>query len=223
MSNSIHKVLLVDDHPAVRHGIALLLSSQADFEVVGEASSGSELMEKLKTVTPDLIIMDISLVKGGLSGLDLLSQVRASQGNDTRVLIYTMHDDSYLADLAFKSGASGYLTKQEPTVYLLEAARAVAAGGVYISPSLVNELLAKHLRPDEQNPRPEERLSQREFEVFRLIARGLQPRHIAKTIALSTRTVEVHRRSIRKKLNLADADELLRYAIDWHRKQRLGF
>ncbi len=223
MSNPIHKVILVDDHPAVRHGIALLLSSQADFEVVGEASSGSELMERLEAVTPDLIIMDISLANEGVSGLDLLHQVRARFGNDIRVMIYTMHDDSYLADLAFRSGANGYLTKQEPTVHLLEAARTVVAGGLYISPSLGNQLLAKHLRPDEQKLRPEERLTQREFEVFRLIARGLQPRHIAKSIALSTRTVEVHRRSIRKKLNLADADELVRYAIEWLRKQRMGF
>ena len=223
MSSPTYKVILIDDHPAIRHGIALLLDTQPDFEVVAEASTGSELMEKLEAATPDLIIMDISLSNEGLSGLDLLAQVRARYGADVRVLIYTMHEDSYLADLAFKAGANGYLTKQEPTGQLLEASRTVVGGGLYIGQALSNQLLARHLLRNEQVLRPEERLTQREFEIFRLIARGLQPRHIAKTIALSTRTVEVHRRSIRKKLNLADADELVRYAIDWLRKQRIGF
>jgi len=208
---------LVDDHPAMRHGIAQLVAKENDLEVCGEAGDRRETLNAIAGDPPDLIILDIALKDPDRTGLDLVSEIHACVG-PVPILIYSMHDEKMYAERALRAGARGYLMKQEPVRRIIHAIRAIIKDGIYVSEQIGRRILLKHIGASpEQQPSvtPEDCLSEREFEVFRLIGKGLQPREIAEKLCLSTKTVETHRMNIRKKFGMANASEVIQYAVEW--------
>ena len=215
--NNKTRVFLVDDHPAMRHGIAQLVAKENDLEVCGEAGDRRETLNAIAGDPPDLIILDIALKDPDRTGLDLVSEIHACVG-PVPILIYSMHDEKIYAERALRAGARGYLMKQEPVRRIIHAIRAIIKDGIYVSEQIGRRILLKHIGASpEQQPSvtPEDCLSEREFEVFRLIGKGLQPREIAEKLCLSTKTVETHRMNIRKKFGMANASEVIQYAVEW--------
>lgn len=208
------RILLVDDHPLVRTGLAQLINRQADLQVVGEADSASAAMSAIGSLHPDLAVVDISL--SDRSGLDLLKDLTASVPK-LKVLILSMHPESLYAERALRAGAKGYIMKQEAPDKVLVALRRIAAGEVYVSEAMNAKMLKsmadRRSSADQQSP--VERLSDRELEVFRLIGKGFGTREIAEKLFLSVKTVETHREHIKEKLKLANKGEFLRYAVQW--------
>jgi DNA-binding NarL/FixJ family response regulator len=214
-------VLIVDDHPAMRHGIAQLLANEADLDVCGQAGDRRETLDALTANPPDLVVLDIALKNPDRNGLDLITDIHTQMG-PIPILIYSMHDEMIYAERALRAGAKGYLMKQEPVHRIIDAIRKVITEGVYVSEPMNRKLLLRHIGPPSVQPAaitPEHSLSDREFEVFRLIGQGLPPREIAGKLCLSTRTVETHRMNIRKKLGLANASEVTRFAVEWSRRK----
>ena len=215
--NNKTRVFLVDDHPAMRHGIAQLVAKENDLEICGEAGDRRETLNAIAGDPPDLIVLDIALKDPDRTGLDLVSEIHACVG-PVPILIYSMHDEKIYAERALRAGARGYLMKQEPVRRIIHAIRAIIKDGIYVSEQIGRRILLKHIGASpEQQPSvtPEDCLSEREFEVFRLIGKGLQPREIAEKLCLSTKTVETHRMNIRKKLGMANASEVIQYAVEW--------
>ena len=220
--NNKTRVFLVDDHPAMRHGIAQLVAKENDLEVCGEAGDRRETLNAIAGDPPDLIILDIALKDPDRTGLDLVSEIHACVG-PVPILIYSMHDEKMYAERALRAGARGYLMKQEPVRRIIHAIRAIIKDGIYVSEQIGRRILLKHIGASpEQQPSvtPEDCLSEREFEVFRLIGKGLQPREIAEKLCLSTKTVETHRMNIRKKFGMANASEVIQYAVEWSHMTR---
>src|SRR6056297_2197501 len=176
--NKKTRVFLVDDHPAMRHGIAQLVARENDFEVCGEAGDRQETLNAIANDPPDVIVLDISLKDSDRTGLDLVPEIHAFAG-PVPVLIYSMHDEKIYAERALRAGARGYLMKQEPVRRLIHAIRAILNDGIYVSKEMNHRILLKHIgaSPEQQSPvTPEDCLTVREFEVFRMIGKGLQPR-----------------------------------------------
>lgn len=215
------RILIVDDHPAICHGIAMMLQASQDLEVCGEAGSREDVLRLLDQTTPDAAIVDLSLGEKQSSGLELIPLLQGRLGKSFPVLVYSMHDEMMYAERVLKAGARGYLMKQEPVRRVLEALRAVLKGEVFLSEKVSQALLSIHVKGFEKPPeaRAVESLSQREFEVFRLLGKGLPPREIAKQLFLSVKTVETHRAKMREKLGFESATELTHFAVDWvHRE-----
>jgi two-component system, NarL family, invasion response regulator UvrY len=202
------KVLLVDDHIMFREGLKQILGKHADVRVVGEAGNAAEALSLVRTVEADVVLLDISLP--GPSGLDILNAMMVERP-DQSVLILSMHPEDQYAVRMLKAGASGYITKERAAEELVTAVRKVAAHGRYVSPELAERLAA-----DLQKPlaRPaHELLSDREFEVFRMLASGKTLKEIAEALALSEKTITTYRARVLEKLNLRNNVELTHYAI----------
>lgn len=207
------RVLIVDDHPAVREGLVVRISSQADMEVCGEAADVGDSLELLKTVRPDVAVIDIQLKTG--DGLDLVKRIKARY-ESVRVLVWSMYPDKLYAKRALKAGALGYINKEHTTGRIVEAIRRVREGKVYLSDETADELLSQAAgSPRRMKESPVESLSDRELEVFRLIGEGVSTANIAKRLHLSKHTVDTHRQRIKEKLGLANAAELAQAAIRW--------
>lgn len=208
------RVLLVDDHPIVRHGLGLLIDQEADLVVCGEADSAVETLDKIAEMAPDIAVVDISL--RGSSGLEL-SKALKEQFPSIPVLILSMHDESLFAERALRSGARGYIMKQEPADTVLRAVRKVLDGGVYLSENISSKMLREFV--DGAQPETEKygvvSLSDRELEVFELIGRGQSTRKIADRLSLSVKTIETHRAHVKQKLKLDNASELVHRAFHW--------
>lgn len=216
-------VLIVDDHPAMRQGLATLIEKTAGLTVCGEAGSRRETLAELQRRRPDFVLLDIALGESESSGLDLISEIHAHAG-PVPILVYSMHDEMLYAERALRMGARGYLMKRESVRQIAVAVRRILDGGIYLSEAMNQRMLARQvgsaLGEPAAGPHPPERLSAREFEVFRLVGNGLRPREIADALFLSVKTVETHRMNIRKKLGLADASALARFAVQWfHRNE----
>lgn len=207
------RVLLVDDHPIVRQGLALLIDREADLSVCGEAEGAHSAFHAITTLRPDIVLLDISL--SGPDGLDVLKEIRMKTGN-LPVLILSMHDESIYAERAMRAGANGYIMKQEATEKVLVAIRRILQGGVYLSDRLTNTLL-QHFVHGTATPKtsPLVSLTDRELEVFRLIGEGHGTRQIADELHLSVKTIESYQAHIKEKLSLRNARELLQHAIEW--------
>jgi len=215
--NKITRILIVDDHPAMRHGIAQLIANEKDLDVCGEAGDRREALNAIDRDPPDFVVLDIALKDRDRTGLDLIYDIHARAGQ-IPILIYSMHEETIYAERALRAGARGYLMKQEPARRIIVAVRKIINDGIYVSDLINHKILLRHIgSPGKQQApaTPEDCLSGREFEVFRLIGKGLQPRDIAQKLYLSTKTVETHRMNIRKKLGKANAAEVTRYAVEW--------
>ncbi len=212
------RILIVDDHPLVRKGLALTLEAEPDLEVCGQAASAEEALGMLDEVRPDLVIVDISLP--GMSGLELIKHLHV-WNPELPVLIISRHDEALYAERAIRAGARGYVMKVEAVDVIVRAVRRVLAGGLYVSEEVSERLLmsmAGHRRSAGQSPL--ELLSDRELEVFELTGRGLSTREIAERLHLSVKTVESYRARIKAKLGLRNAAELMQHAVQWVENER---
>jgi DNA-binding NarL/FixJ family response regulator len=205
------RVLLVDDHTILRDGIRLLLSSQEDIEVVGEAGDGEEAIVKARELKPDVILMDISLPK--VNGIEATKLIKAERP-ESKILILTMHEDEEYVFPLLAAGASGYILKKTASSELISALRAVAEGNAFLHPAIAKTVLEKYRQgqPASVAGGPDG-LTEREVEVLRLIAQGLSNREIADRLFISIKTVQAHRSNIMEKLNLHDRVELAKYAL----------
>lgn len=208
------KVFIVDDHPIMRDGITQLVDQQPDLEVCGSASSAAEALDALNGLAPDLLLVDISL--SGMNGIDLIKIVKKRKPR-LPALVLSMHSEDLYAERAIRAGAKGYVMKHTSSDTLLAAIRRVVEGKMYLSQAMTENLLEKAAGGDlPGSESPVDRLSDRELEIFKLIGQGLRPQRIAEELLLSIKTVETYYSRIKQKLNIKDADELLRLAIAWH-------
>jgi DNA-binding NarL/FixJ family response regulator len=207
------RVLIVDDHPIVRQGLRRMIEPEADLTVCGEVQSDREARAAIRALTPDVVIVDISLGQG--DGLELVRDVHA-QRPELPMLVLSMHDETIYAERLLAAGASGYIMKQAASELLLIALRQVLAGGKYLSESLARSLGSDSVASPGPGADPIERLSNRELQVLSLIGRGLSSREAAEALGLSVKTIETHRQSLKRKLNLATNAQLLKYAINWY-------
>jgi DNA-binding NarL/FixJ family response regulator len=209
------RVLIVDDHPIVRQGLRRMIDPEPDLTVCGEAQSEREARAAIRDLDPDVVIVDLALSEG--DGLDLVRDVHA-QRPDLPMLVLSMHDEAIYAGRLLAAGASGYIMKQAASEQLLVALRRVLEGGRYVSEALA----AQFLGPGGEDPAregasdPIGRLSNRELQVLNLIGRGLSSRQAGDMLGVSVKTVESHRQSLKRKLNLLTNAQLLQFSINWY-------
>lgn len=208
------KVVIVDDHPAIREALAIRIARTPDLSVCGEAEDLAGAMRIVAGEKPDVAIVDISLKSG--DGIDLVKHIKA-RNKEVRVLIWSMHGENIYADRALRAGAEGYITKEQATDQIIGAIRQVLAGKVYLSPAMTEALLHRTVGAGTGalTANPIDILSDRELEVFRRIGQGHKTRSIAEQLHLSVKTVETYRDRIRQKLDLRDGNDLGRYAMHW--------
>lgn len=205
------RVLIVDDHPVVREGLAMLIARQADLEVCGEAADIAEAVRRAAAVKPDVAVIDIGLKTG--NGLDLIRRLKAH--DDTlRILVWSMFGERLYAERSLRAGALGYITKEQATDQIIDAIRQVRDGRVYLS-SAMSERLLKAAVGFSAGRFALERLSNRELEVFRLIGQGMGTQEVAETMHVSAKTVETYQGRIKEKLNLKSGRELVQQAAQW--------
>jgi DNA-binding NarL/FixJ family response regulator len=208
-----HRVFVVDDHPIVRQGLALLIDQQPDLVVCGAAEEAESALAAIATSRPDVLVLDISLP--GRDGIELLKTIRSSDP-ELPILVLSMHDETIYAERVLRAGANGYIMKQEATENVLVALRRILRREVYLSDRIASRMLrqlASHGR--ETDEAPINRLSDRELEVFRLIGSGLSTRQIADELRLSVKTVESYQAHIKDKLALHSSRDLVQRAIEW--------
>ena len=208
------RVLIVDDHPAVREALALRIGRQPDLEVCGEAADMSEALRLVAEARPDVAVVDLSLKTG--SGIDLIKRIK-DRNDGARVLVWSMHSESLYAERALRAGALGYVNKDQATDRIVEAIRRVLEGRVYLSEAMTERLLQRAVggAREEVTRSPLDVLADRELEVFRLIGEGMKTAGIAERLHLSVKTVETYRDRIRQKLGLSDGTKLAHYATQW--------
>jgi DNA-binding NarL/FixJ family response regulator len=209
-------VVLVDDHAIVREGLAQLINAAADLAVVGQAASADEAMEIISKMRPRLAIVDLSL--GGKPGIELIKDL-AIQFPETIVLVLSMHDEELYAQRTIRAGAKGYIMKQEASGQILNAARRVLSGGIYLSEKMSLGLLQQLAGARKPGRMGLELLSDRELQIFEMIGRGTSTRDIAERLHLSVKTVDAHREHIKQKLNLTSSTELVRHAVQYSLEQ----
>lgn len=206
------RVMLVDDHPLVRRGLAEVMTREPDLEVCAEAGDVPEALEQIEQARPDVIVIDLTLKTG--HGLELIEKIK-DRHSHVKMLVSSMHDEMLFAERVLRAGAMGYVTKQEPPDTLLRAVRQVLRGEVYLSPRMTNRLLHRMAAGQTSQGDPVESLSNRELEVYEMIGQGLTIQQIAVRLHLSPKTVETHREKVKQKLNLKSSAELNRRAVQW--------
>lgn len=208
-----YAVMLVDDHPIVRHGMKQLIQLEKDLKICGEADCAPAGLEIMRRTNPDLGLVDITLQ--GTNGIELIKLMRAERPK-LPLLVVSMHDEGLYALRALRAGARGYLMKSEAVEQLVIAIRKVLGGDIYVSPRFSERLVFKAIKSlDGGLGSPVDRLSDRELEVLQLLGRGFGTREIARELHLSVKTIETHRAHIKEKLGFKDAGEMVRFAIDW--------
>jgi DNA-binding NarL/FixJ family response regulator len=210
--NSPARVLIVDDHPAVREGIVSRISRQTDLIVCGEAADVAEALRLVETSQPDVVVIDISLKDG--NGIDLIKRIKSRDGS-IRMLVCSMHPDSLYAERALRAGALGYINKENTTGRILDAIRSVQKGEIYLSENATRRLLHKTVGHAGNSRLSLETLSDRELEIFKLLGEGVRTIEIAGQLHLSVHTIDTYRRRIRLKLNLRNGSELIHAATEW--------
>jgi len=207
------RILLVDDHPMTREGLAANINRQTDLEVCGEANNPAEAMDALSKLKPDLMVTDMTMP--GRSGIEFIKDVHASWP-DLPVLVLSMHDEMLYAERALRAGAQGYLMKDAGSAKVLEVIRLLLSGQSFVSSQMSARLLdAVTGRRPRGSTSPIEKLSDREFEVFRLLGSGKSTKEVAEALHLSPKTVDVHRGRIKEKLQIKDASSLIHHAVRW--------
>jgi DNA-binding NarL/FixJ family response regulator len=204
-----HKILIADDHDIIREGIKNILRNQAAYEIAGEAQDGEEVLQKVASLKPDILLLDITMPKK--SGLEIISQIQRLS-KKTSILIISVHKaDAYVMQ-ALKAGVRGYLNKENAADDLLPALRKITAGQIYLSADVSTYLLEKASKGPEELAK-EKLLSEREEQVLRLVAEGKTAKEIADALFISARTAENYKNNILKKLGLHKTSDLIKYAI----------
>lgn len=202
------RIVIADDHAIVREGLKRIVTSAEDMAVVGEAADGTQVMQQVRGSDFEVLVLDLSMP--GRSGMELIKLVRGEKPK-LRILVLSMHEELQYAVRAIKSGASGYLTKESAPLQLIQVLRKIASGGAFISTDVAEQLALGSMLGG--NAAVHERLTDREFEVFRLIAVGLSVTEIAARLNLSAKTISTHKANLMQKMNLQNQSELIRYAI----------
>lgn len=208
------KILIVDDHPAVREALAIRIGRQRDLEVCGEAADINEALRLVADTHPDVAVIDITLKNG--NGLDLIKRIK-DRNDRVVILVWSMHSESLYAERALRAGALGYINKDQATDRILSAIRCVLEGRVWLSEAMAERLLQRTVGSGRQDlgRSPVQALANRELEVFFLIGQGMKTAEIAERLHLSVKTVETYRDRIRQKLDISDGTELAHYAVQW--------
>lgn len=209
------RVLIVEDHPIFREGLAQLINRQEGLAVCGEADDPKSAVAAVEKHDPDVVVLDLML--NGAGGIQLIKQLRALSAK-ARILVLSMHDESAFAERALRAGASGYLMKQEASGAVINAIRTILSGELHVSRKVSIWLMQKALSTPEIAPEDEvSKLSDRELHVFELIGAGVPTREIATRLGLSVKTVDTHRENIKRKLELSNGSELVNRAQSWVR------
>jgi DNA-binding NarL/FixJ family response regulator len=207
------RILVVDDHPLFRSGLAELLSQQPDLDVCCHADSAPVALEQMRICRPDLAILDVSL--HGTNGIELVKLMKAEQPK-LPILILSMHDETLYALRALKAGALGYLMKAEALEHVVHAVRRVLEGKIFVSPRFGEKLIFRAVNGSgTDGASPVDDLSDRELEVLTMLGKGHSTKSIAQSLNLSIKTIETHRAHIKEKLGFADSNEMARFAVDW--------
>lgn len=207
------RVLIVDDHPVFRRGIAALIGEQDDLVVCGEAESVPTALEAMRRLKPDVVLMDVTMP--GTNGIELIKMALAEQPK-LSIIILSMHSESLYALRALRAGAKGYVMKAEALTSVVTALRKVLNDGIYVSPKFTERLIFKAIRSlDGGMGSPVDKLSDRELEVLQLMGKGFGTSESANALNLSIKTIETHRAHIKEKLGFKDPGEMKRFAIDW--------
>ncbi len=207
------KILIVDDHPILRKGLAMVIDSEPDLEVVGEAEEVQGALEKIESLAPDLVIVDLALP--GVDGIELIKAMKLKH-RDLPALVVSMHDETLFAERALRAGARGYIMKQEAVDKVLVAIRKVLGGEIFVSDRITTKMLETLISGDARGAStPLDLLSNRELTVFRLIGQGFKTSQIAEKLHLSVKTIESYRSHIKEKLRLSTGNDLMKYAIQW--------
>jgi len=207
------RILIVDDHPITREGLAQLIRHEANLLVCGEAETAAEALEKARSTNPDLVLVDITLP--GRSGLELIKDLQSVRPT-LPTLVISMHDEVLFAERALRAGARGYIMKHEGGSKVIRAIRTVLSGEIYVSDGVSRRVLAGLSAAGHRTLHsPIEQLSDREFEVFQLLGEGLSTQQIGRRLNLSSKTVETHRTNIKVKLGIKSSCELIAHAARW--------
>lgn len=218
MRTDKHRILIVDDHPIFRQGLAQLINQEDDLCVCGEAEDYHGAMKAAAELKPAMMIVDITLKD--MSGIDLIKEIRKFHKEIT-ILVISMHDESLYAERAFRAGAKGYIMKQEASESVVTAIRQVRSGGIYASKKMTDQILSRFVEgPGDSAETPLRTLTDRELEVFHFIGEGLSISEIGVRLHLSVKTIGTYRERIKEKLNLKNSTELLRYALNWVENKR---
>lgn len=209
-----HNIVVVEDHPLMRIALRETINQDPDLFVIGEADGVVEGFELIRRVGPDLALIDVTLIDG--NGLDLIKKLR-NANDQTPILVISLHDESLYAERAIRAGAMGYVNKRASSALILEAVRKVLAGQIHVSGPMFDRLARRisRGRRDAEIQVPEEQLSDREFEVYRMLGRGISVSDMAEKLNLSERTIETYRYRIRQKLNVGSSNELIARAARW--------
>lgn len=214
------RIYLVEDHSLIRRGLAGLINAETDMEICGEADNTATATKDISTLTPDLVIADISL--RGNSGLELIKNIKAFN-KTIPILVLSMHDENLYALRVLKAGALGYVMKQENITKVIEAIRRVRKGQLYVSDRVSHQML-NHITGNDtgQNSSPVSSLTDRELEIVELIGSGLPTREIAGRLHISVKTVETHKAHIKEKLNISNGAKLVQFCVSWVEEKRRG-
>ena len=208
------RILLVDDHPAVREGLVVVVNQTPDLVICGEAESAAKAQAAIARLKPDAVLIDISLHDS--NGLELIKDLRSRYSGKLPMLVLSMHDELLYADRALHAGALGYVMKSEPTTAVIQGLRQVLRGEVYVSDRLKSRILGSYVTQQPPKLRsPIELLSDRELEVFELLGEGLSTREVANRLHLSMKTISCYRENLKAKFGIKRAHELVRHAIHW--------
>lgn len=208
-----HRILLIDDHPIMRHGLAQLIRMEPELEVCGEAGSAASGLAELEKLKPDLVIVDLTLPDK--HGLELLKDIQAMRPGQ-RCIVLSMHDESLYAERALRAGARGYVMKETAAENLITAIQRVLGGSIYISETMASRMLEQVSgQRGKTGSTGVSQLSDRELEVLEMIGLGTPTKLIAEKLSISSRTVEAHRAHIKEKLAITDGAALVRYAVQW--------
>jgi len=211
-SKKTTRILVVDDHPLFRAGLAQFISREPGLEVCGEAEDAKAALRLAGELKPDLVTLDLSLKD--TRGTGLLKDLQ-SRYPTLPVLIVSMHDEALYAERSLRAGAKGYLNKQQADATVVEAIQRILAGGVYVSDTVSNRVMSRMVGGGDPKGEPIDRLSDRELEVFQMIGSGLGTRQVAEQLHLSVKTIETYRANIMQKLGLNGANELVLHAVRW--------
>ena len=206
------RILVVEDHPVFIFGLKELLHQESDLKVCGQAQSVGEAWEKIESLDPDMVIVDITLK--GRNGIELIRDINKHYKN-LPVLVLSMHAESLFAERALEAGARGYIVKEEASDSIVGAIRWVLNGEIYASPNLMKTILNRIATQSDTRQSPLKVLTDRELEVFYAIGIGMSSRQIASKLNLSMKTIGTYRERIKEKLGLANANELIRYTVRW--------